>query len=473
MIGRNGPLMYHFTLTARREQKTSPRNNHNQTSTHQPAPRTVDQRPIQLSTSLSIVDVLIKRVVRLSLLHRQSFQLHSQSFSLSSMFARAVQNHERTSSQNASLKQTSPTVQKKLEFGGLKRKALDVIDDSNKRTSPDRLLIDLKQKGVDLLQAVTRTDSFMEKKGQIVIDGEVFDEADFEDFDDIALDDWEVPASAQPVVTAKETVVPVKSNPVIVQEEDYFKDDDDDMDWDYPLPAANNVVATNKENTFPQPEAQAPPTTTEVAPPCSLGKVLFPSSQPLPWSSSPVDQSKPPPKRSLPWVTNPERYASDNPRYKSEKSKIKSIVRPQNSARGISTMAMEQPMDFEVLGLSQEAILAEQRTQRLAELRVKKEAAQRKEEEAKRKEEEAKRGMEWIDEAATTTRRRRQKTEEKPKLLKPGADKETIARVFLSHEQLSVRKMVVEDKKSVFFTGSAGIAHGDVDIRNWKIRVIA
>jgi hypothetical protein len=385
------------------------------------------------------------------------------------MFARAVQDHERSSSQTTSLKQTPPTVQKKLEFGGLKRKVLDVIDDSNKRTSPDRLPVELKQKGVDLIQAVTQTDSFMEKKSQIVLDDEVFNEADFEDFDDIALDDWEIPASAQPVVTGKEIVGSVKSNPVIVQEEDYFNDDDD-MDWDSPLPAINDIAMTNKENTFPPPAKQAPPTTTEPAPPCSLGKTLFPSSQPLPWSSSPVDQSKPPPKRSLPWLTNPERYASNNSFYEPKKSQIKSIVHPRTSAaqtsRGISTMAMEQPIDFDVLGLNPEIILDEQRAQRQAELRSRKEATQRKEEEMKR-------GMEWIDEAATTTRRRRQKTEEKPKLSKPGVDKKAIAPVFLSPEQLSVRKMVVEDKKSVFFTGSAGITHEVVDIRDWKICVIA
>src|ERR1700737_5199531 len=112
------------------------------------------------------------------------------------MFSRAIQQY--SSQQKPVQETTQPPIQRTLEFGGAKRKA-DVMEGSNKRTALDGTsllatqLPTTAEKGIGLIQAVTQTDSFSEKKGQIVLGGEVFNEADFDDFDDIEIDDWDVP----------------------------------------------------------------------------------------------------------------------------------------------------------------------------------------------------------------------------------------------------------------------------------------
>jgi hypothetical protein len=109
-------------------------------------------------------------------------------------------------------------------------------------------------------------------------------------------------------------------------------------------------------------------------------------------------------------------------------------------------MSMENPVDWDVLGITEKHVIERTKQERMEELQ--------------RRNEIAKRATEWIDKApaqsAVVTSRRRKKVEEQeiPKLLN---EKKPLAKVFLSQEQLNVRKLVVEDKKSVFFTGSAGI----------------
>jgi len=160
----------------------------------------------------------------------------------------------------------------------------------------------------------------------------------------------------------------------------------------------------------------------------------------------------------LPWLANPNRYgppaADATSQYRKEKqTQIKSIVREGSGdgARSISTMAMEAGprVDWDILGLNEKDIFARKKQERADELRV--------------KQEEAKRGMEWIDQApaaaTAATRRRKLKTEDTAVKQKNNlvGDRKPLAKVFLSQEQLSVRKIVVDDKRSVFFTGSAGL----------------
>jgi hypothetical protein len=413
------------------------------------------------------------------------------------MFARAVQAHQQSSQQKCtpSQAQISPAVQKTIDFsGGAKRKALDVIEDPNQVHAVKHM----KQShgpGSGLIAALSGMDSFVETQGQVLLDGEVFDEADF---DDIDIDDWESLPTATPVMT---TAVKVKTEVLsgtvkkeVIEEDDYFQDVSD-LDWDaaditpakpetisitqaslkssppgvapppiiQPLEtSADATIAINAESLQNKENHMPPPSSVqELVPvkeePHDLGKVLFPSSAPYPWSSSPV-VAKNPAKRTLPWVANPNRYGppatAPTTQYRKEKTQIKSIVheRTAEGTRQISTMAMESnaSVDWDVLGLSEKDIFARKKQERADELRV--------------KQEQAKRGMEWIDQApvapVAATRRRRVKTEdtainkqEKNKLV---GDRKPLAQVFLSQEQLSVRKLVVEDKRSVFFTGSAG-----------------
>jgi hypothetical protein len=414
-------------------------------------PRTTNSlRNFQLESG--IVGAFKKR--RIVLVSLCGVLLQRPSVSLA-MFSRAIQQY--SSQQKPVEKSSQPAIQRTLEFGGAKRKA-DVMEGSNKRTALDttsllatRLSI-TPEKGIGLIQAVTQTDSFSEKKGQIMLGGEVFNEADFDDFDDIEIDDWDVCQST----VAVETNRVVNNNSAVAEDEDDYFKDDDDSDRDAPLQTVNvvnqdptakstlpiqvQVVENNKENSLPAEPLQTTP------PPELLAKVLFPSSAPLPWSSSPPNESKPPPKRSLPWVTNPEHYTPKfkEPTYKPEKSKLISIIHGQG-ARRISTMGMEQTKDLEVLGLTQEDIFTQQKRKRMEELQLEK------------ANEELQRGMEWLNQGPSTMTRRRNKTEDKPQLSKIAGDKNTLAAVFLSQEQLTVRKLVIEDIQSVFFTGSAGI----------------
>jgi hypothetical protein len=105
---------------------------------------------------------------------------------------------------------------------------------------------------------------------------------------------------------------------------------------------------------------------------------------------------------------------------------------------------MDTPaMDWDVLGLSQKDVFEHKVAARRAEM--------------ERKNEVMRRGTEWIDAPAKPVVERRKK--QKSLVVegeKKGVERKQIAKLFLSQEQLSVRKMVVEEKKSVFFTGSAG-----------------
>ena len=106
-------------------------------------------------------------------------------------------------------------------------------------------------------------------------------------------------------------------------------------------------------------------------------------------------------------------------------------------------------VDWDVLGITEKDVFERQKRERMEELQ--------------RKNQVARLATEWIDQppaqnAVTAPRRHARKAEEKPNVgqQKPVNERKPIAKVFLSQEQLSVRKLVVEDKKSVFFTGSAG-----------------
>lgn len=119
-------------------------------------------------------------------------------------------------------------------------------------------------------------------------------------------------------------------------------------------------------------------------------------------------------------------------------------------------MAMETSstaVDWDVLGLTEKDVFERTRKERLQELE-------------RKKPDEMRRGTEWIDQPAAQgsvgalAGRRRKRAEEGKGLQQPTKaalnERKALAQVFLSEEQKSVRKLVVEDRKSVFFTGSAG-----------------
>lgn len=381
------------------------------------------------------------------------------------MFARAIQDHQSTSSRQKPVQKSSAAIQRPLDFAGVKRKALDVIDDTNKRPVIDIPALVKQNRGSGLVAALSKVDSFVEMNGQVEFDGEVFDEADF---DDIGIDDWGATSAKDHsllVSTEHKTAEKCKNESIIRSEENYFQDDDD-VDWDVsfvrsasaqqrtdfqstlscpPKLAVSQTMVQNQENTPPIDYPGG-------AEPHILANILFPSSAPLPSSPAPEVEPKQPPKRSLPWLKNPNRYSSspvDTASYRKEKSQVKSIVRT-DSLRQISTLAMEAPaIDWDILGITEKSIFEQKKQERMEELH--------------RISDEMRRGTEWIDKAAPAepAKPRRRKAEQKEHPPKKestvGQKKSAIAKLFLSQEQLSVRKLVVEDKKSVFFTGSAGI----------------
>ena len=297
------------------------------------------------------------------------------------MFARAVEDHKLTSSQH---KLSTQPVQQTLDFrGAVKRKALDVIDDMNKRVIKDVTPV----RGTGLIAALANTDSFVETGGQVMIDREVFDEADF---DDIGMSDWEAPLKSG--LPTKE-ITPVANKPVVVEaEEDYFKDDD--LDWDVPLntvgsspPVASDLPTAQPKshilphfhrrslrtkNTFPHQRIhiQSPnPITQETylpllrAPPMVLLARCRTSTRATSKTYPPLGhkpQSVTAELQKPNHMTSRDRNLKSNPLSEREKS------------RGISTMATEHSsVDWDILGITERTFLRQQKRERMENYRGK------------------------------------------------------------------------------------------------------
>ena len=443
------------------------------------------------------------------------------------MFARALAQHHPPSPQQQKL--TPPgknTVQKSLlEFSGTKRKALNEISPQPNKNIPLPAVV-TEQRAPrpqsTLISALANTNSFRDGRGSglIELDGQVFDEAEF---DDVGFEDWSDPV--KPLQDMEMQAGSNKENPVVIDnDEDFFHDD---IAWDegfdsqagnveqqLPLTTIHSsppiregtadVPVIIEEDPLPKqvlqetvpPPSEVPPSaqpssTIPPTPLIDLRKTLFPSSAPLSWSPSPIPPPRPTKQRTLPWRSNPERY--DSPSQQSpfpprrDYSQPISIVRNADKKRNISTMAMDAPpVDWDVLGFTEKDIFEREREARRREV--------------ERKNELARIGTEWIDQATRTAKQpvdaaeavtvagRRHKKNAGVDEKKKGPDKperKQIAKLFLSQEQLSVRKMVVEQKKCVFFTGSAGIPLPPGDSmsmrslltmacldRNWEIGVI-
>jgi hypothetical protein len=295
----------------------------------------------------------------------------------------------------------------------------------------------------------------LESDGRIIIEGDVFNEADF---DDIEIEDWEVDRMSlcsQHHVTA----------PSDTESQDYFKDDDD-IDWGSVLDAPSVEDTTSIQpvvrsstlvgpdppdipdpegiNLFPPMDEIVPDEETGLPtdlPPAqneseSLAKLLFPSSAPqtqLPWSSSPVRDPKPTRRtlRTLPWKTNPTCYVpEDLATYnQNETAHLKSLV------RAISTISAEPTVNWDVLGITERNLRS---TFGVVAPGVK---------------------LDRVSEPDLVLAAgipRQEKTEGMAIPMNLGDEAKPLAGIFLSQEQSNVRKLVIENKKSVFFTGSAG-----------------
>ncbi|KAL6708573.1 DNA helicase [Coniothyrium glycines] len=165
------------------------------------------------------------------------------------------------------------------------------------------------------------------------------------------------------------------------------------------------------------------------------------SSQPIPWSSSPSHHFKTPPKpapirtkrRQLPWtqVTKLESVQHPNDLIESDEETPRAKnPKPVEPVRTISTPASKGSVTQYAWNTTASAIKEQQRTFKEKQKTLKEEVA------AKTK---TNKGTEEdIDRAAKRKKRN------------------SVHRIFLSEEQHNVLNLVIEHKKSVFFTGSAG-----------------
>jgi ATP-dependent DNA helicase PIF1 len=161
------------------------------------------------------------------------------------------------------------------------------------------------------------------------------------------------------------------------------------------------------------------------------------SSQPIPWSSSPSEHFKTPLKphnvpaptkrRTLPWLQNVSKVETEamEEEVQVDIGMGRSKKRRSTEATVAATPAPKSTKSDYPWNTTQSAIKQQQKTFKEANKKVV-----------------AAKGHESNDEDVKAAIKRKKKT--------------TVHRIFLSEEQQNVLSMVVESKKSVFFTGSAG-----------------
>lgn len=239
----------------------------------------------------------------------------------------------------------------------------------------------------------------------------------------------EVPTSFHSAATAQS----VSLANVLFDEDDF----DSDIDLDVEDPATKSTVqqpATAQpsmvDSAYHSAQAQSP--ASKQTP---LGALR--SSQPIPWSSSPPEHFKTPPRpqhvpvptkrRTLPWLQNGGQVKTEA--VEDVQDEEPEATRPKKrrpvEAAAVATPAPKSSKPDYPWNTTQSAIKQQQKTLR----------------EASKKAATAKMN-EGTDEDMKEAIKRKKKT--------------MVHRIFLSEEQQNVLNMVVENKKSVFFTGSAG-----------------
>lgn len=240
---------------------------------------------------------------------------------------------------------------------------------------------------------------------------------------------------------------PVKSTVPEVTQSDLFDEDDfdSDIDLDIEEPSAKNAITyptlpkqTTKPLFYPTlPKQQASHGFSRDASVADsgYGSLDVPptdqapaSSLPLPWSSSPIEhryptqQMQPPPaqprpskRRTLPWLEGAEEPA---PSESASKSLSKFRYDGQNTPQSKEPKKSMFPWNTTASAVKEQQKQFREKNKKLS--------------------------------------KQIEGTEESVQKAKSNKKKNSVARVFLSEEQQHVLDMVAEQKKSVFFTGSAG-----------------
>lgn len=217
---------------------------------------------------------------------------------------------------------------------------------------------------------------------------------------------------------------------VLFDENDF----DSDIDLDVEDPATKTTV---QQSTLPRTSTIDSAYQSATGQTTPGPKQELRSSQPIPWSSSPPEHFKSPPKpqpvtvpskrRTLPWLqsgTQIKTQVTEN-KVQDEAEPERPKKRRSTEAAVAATPAPKSTKSEYPWNTTQSAIKQQQKSFR----------------EANKKAVAAKVNEGTDDDVKAAIKKKK---------------KSTIHRIFLSEEQQNVLNMVVENKKSVFFTGSAG-----------------
>lgn len=226
-----------------------------------------------------------------------------------------------------------------------------------------------------------------------------------------------------------------------------FDDDDfdSDVDLDVEDPATKGTVTyptLHRERSFDTSISKDSSYKSRAT--SAQSKPELDSSQPIPWSSSPLEHFKSPPKpappktkrRQLPWTQvsklQPAAEVDDRTEYEDETPKVKKVKQAE-PIKTLTTPAPKGSVTQYAWNTTASAVKEQQRTFKEKQKTLKEVAAQS---------------------------RTVQSTEDDMEKAIKRKKKNTVHRIFLSEEQQQVLNLVTEYKKSVFFTGSAGMSVG-------------
>ncbi|KAH7385879.1 hypothetical protein BKA66DRAFT_63042 [Pyrenochaeta sp. MPI-SDFR-AT-0127] len=225
-----------------------------------------------------------------------------------------------------------------------------------------------------------------------------------------------------------------RSNPASLASALFDENDfDSDVDLDVEDPATKGTVAYPKLPTI-TPTGSRDFEYQSWTPPANSKALELDSSQPIPWSSSPIEHFKTPQKPALPkakraflpWSQNQKMQPTEEQedQIESEEETLPPKKRKSGDvAQAVSTPAPKAQLSQYMWNTTASALKKQQKSFR---------------EQTKAQSQAAKGVEEDVKEAI-----RKKK-------------KNTVHRIFLSEEQQNVLNLVTEYKKSVFFTGSAG-----------------
>ena len=232
---------------------------------------------------------------------------------------------------------------------------------------------------------------------------------------------------------------------VFFDENDFEDDADVDLDADEPMSRQTSVSTMVGYPTLPTNNSSLSDVSYPTLPPSSPKMTAtkpLPSSQPLPWSSSPLEhklplaKQGPPRRRKLPWALDGQNEQRELP---SSRRALATEPRTSERKKGQNANGHDSSVEQESNTISFTPLPKDLSNT----------------------------AFPWNKTASAVKEEQKKLRQGHKKLVKDNeadkgsvavstSKKKTVHRVFLSEEQEHVLNLVAEQKKSVFFTGSAG-----------------